>query len=727
MYLKKEIKFGNQTLSIETGKLAKQAAGSVIMQAGETVLLVTVTKGTTPKLGDFSPLTVDVISKMYAAGKIPGGYFKRETKPPESDILISRLTDRPIRPLFPDGYCYETNIVVTVLSVGEENIYESLSMTGASVALMFSPIPFLGPIAGAKIGRVNGQYILNPTLEELKVSDIDISVAASLTAIVMVEGECKEVSEDVIVEALKFAHDALKPICQLQIDMAKELDIKKIEDFEKLVYDEEIIKEIRAKMIEPLIKATLIKIKQDRYETYDKIDKETKQYFAEKYPDKDISNELTKVSEDIKRELIRGRIAKESLRIDGRNLTTIRKITCETGILPRVHGTGVFTRGETQALVTVTLGSGKDAQFIDSIDGDLTSTFMLHYNFPPFSVGEARPLKSPGRREIGHGNLAMRGIKHVLPTFEEFPYTIRIVSEILESNGSSSMATVCGSTLALLDAGVPIKKPVAGIAMGLIEQGTDFYVLSDILGDEDHLGDMDFKVVGTKDGITSLQMDIKVNGLPEGVLSKALQQAKEGRIFIIDKINETISKPNEEMSKYAPRILTIKINPEKIGALIGQGGKNIKKIAEITKSEIEITDDGTVKIFSPNAIVCETTKKVIMDSIAEAEWGKTYEGTVIDIKEFGAIVQILPNIAGLVHISEIAHERVNKVEDYLKVGDVIKVKVISLRDGKTSLSLKALIEPPKREESDKEENSEEPKKYDKPYEKKEYNKPYKKY
>ena len=723
MYLKKEMEFGKEKLSIETGKLAKQAAGSVVISQGDTVLLVTVTSGKDPKLGDFMPLTVDFISKMYSVGKIPGGYLKRESRPPESDILIARLTDRPLRPLFPEGYTYETQVTITVLSVGEENVYESLAITGASAALMLSKIPFMGPIAGAKVGYINGEYILNPTLAEFEESEIDISVAASPDAIVMVEGEAKEVSEEIIVGALNFAHKALKPACQLQIDMMNELNVQKMEEFIVPEYNEDIIKEVESYVEKSLVSATLIKDKMERYDTYDKIKKEAKEHFAELYPEDDFSDEVGIGVDNVKRKLIRGRIANDNLRIDGRNLTTVRPISCETGFLPRVHGTSLFTRGETQALVAVTLGSVRDAKREETIDGEFYHKFMLHYNFPPFSVGEARPLRGPGRREIGHGNLALRGVKFVLPSEEEFPYTIRIVSEILESNGSSSMATVCGSSMALMDAGVPIKKPVAGIAMGLIKEGEGYHILTDILGDEDHLGDMDFKVVGTADGITALQMDIKIEGLPEEVMSKALNQAKEGRLHILGEMAKEITEVKSEMSSFAPRTVQIPIPSKKVGILIGPGGKNIRAITDETGVEVNIDDEaGFVTVYSADQEAMDRARYLIEMSIIDVELDKTYEGTVKELKDFGALVEVLPNKVGLLHISEVAHEHVKDINEFMKVGDVIKVKVkrIDERGGKISLSMKALI--PRADGTYDHEHPEKKKEY----KKKDYKKDYKK-
>jgi len=724
MYLKKEMGFGKEKLSIETGKLAKQAAGSVVISQGDTVLLVTVATGKEPKLGDFMPLTVDVQSKMYAVGKIPGGYLKRESRPPESDLLIARLTDRPLRPLFPEGYTYDTHIIITILSVGEENVYESLAMIGASAALSVSKIPFMGPIAGAKIGYIDGKYVLNPTLAEFEVSEIDISVAATMDAIVMVEGEAKEVSEEIIVGALRFAQEALKPACQLQLDMMEELKVEKMEEFIVPEYNEEVIKEVEAHVKEVLISATLIKDKMERYDTYDVIKKDAKAFFAEKYPEDNFSDEVGIGVGNVKRELIRGRIANDNLRIDGRDLTTVRPIACETGLLPRVHGTSLFTRGETQALVSVTLGSVRDAKREETIDGEFYFKFMLHYNFPPFSVGEARFLRGPGRREIGHGNLALRGVKQVLPSEEEFPYTIRIVSEILESNGSSSMATVCGSSMALMNAGVPIKKPVAGIAMGLIKEGEGFHILTDILGDEDHLGDMDFKVIGTADGITALQMDIKIEGLPEEVMSKALDQAKVGRLHILGEMAKEITTVSDEMSKYAPKTLQIPIPSKKVGVLIGPGGKNIRAITDETGVEVNIDDEaGFVTVYTSDQDAMDRAKYLIEMSIIDVEVGATYEGKVTELKDFGALVEVLPKKVGLLHISEVAHEHVKDINEFMKVGDVIKVKVkrVDERGGKISLSMKALI--PRADGTFDHEHEEKKKPYEKkPYKKKEWKK-----
>lgn len=694
---------GNKEIIIETGKLAKQAGGSVTVQCGDTVVLVTATAAPNIKEGvDFLPLTVDFVEKTFAAGKIPGGFFKREGRPTEVATLVSRFIDRPLRPMFPEGYCYETQVIATVLSYDQVNDPDTLAIIGASAALILSDVPFPKPLAGCRVGRINGQWVINATAGEMEQSDIDLIVAGTEDAIVMVEGSASEVAEKDMIEAILTAHKAIQPIIQIQKDIlapvAKEKKVvvlpekdknitQKIKGYEKQIRDSMLIKE-----------------KQARYKTLSDIkDKiKTELFPAGGSPEgsKPTPAQLGQLADDyeeVKGTIMRQMILKDHKRIDGRSLTDIRPISCEVGVLPRTHGSGLFTRGETQALVVVTLGSTDDAQTIDSIAGESSKTFMLHYNFPPFSVGEVKFLRSPGRREIGHGALAERALVRMLPNQEEFPYTIRIVSEILESNGSSSMATVCGGSLSLMDAGVPLKAPVAGIAMGLIKEGGDMAVLSDILGDEDHLGDMDFKVTGTAKGITALQMDIKIGGVDRQVMEEALEQARVGRLHILEKMKEAILVSRDSISKHAPRIETMTVKQAKIKDVIGSGGKNIRGIIDATGVKIDIEDTGLIKIFSADFAAIEEAKKMIKDLVAEAEVGKIYEGVVRRVVDFGAFVEILPKTDGLVHISQLANYRVNQVTDVVKEGDTVRVKCIGIDErGKVKLSMKD-VEPSKEE------------------------------
>ncbi len=684
--------FGGRELSIETGKLAKQASGSVVVRYGDSVVLVTATGTQSPREGiDFFPLSVDYIEKTFAAGKIPGGFFKREGRPTESAILTSRFIDRPIRPLFPEGYRNEVQVIATVLSSDADNATDVLAMVGASAALHLSQIPFNGPIAGVCVGRVDGEFVCNPTTEQMENSDIDLIVSASRDAVVMVEGGSKEVSEAEIIAAIEFAHKSIQPVLDMQDELRKLAGQTKWE-----VKPVEVDAALRAKVTEmakgKLTDAVRIKEKQTRYGTIDQIKKDLIAALVPADDTTGLKKKVTAEYEELKRVIVRGMILKDKVRIDGRDYKTVRPIWIEAGMLPRAHGSAVFTRGETQALATVTLGTADDQQMIDAISGTYYKRFMLHYNFPPFSVGEVKMLRSPGRREIGHGALAERGLFQVLPDEDVFPYTIRIVSEILESNGSSSMATVCGGTIALMDAGVPIKAPVAGIAMGLIQEGKETAVLSDILGDEDHLGDMDFKVVGTAKGITSLQMDIKIEGLSAALFNQALEQAREGRLHILGEMAKALNAPRAEISQYAPKIITLNIPKDMIGALIGPGGKNIRGITEATGVKIDIDDDGTVHVAAVDGEAATRAIKMIKATVAVPEIGKYYKGTVQKIMEFGAFVEVLPGTDGLVHISQLSAERVAKVDDVVKEGEEVVVKVLEIDSkGKIRLSMKEAV------------------------------------
>lgn len=691
---------GDKEIIIETGKLAKQASGSVTVQCGDSIVLVTATASQTEKEGiDFLPLTVEYLEKTFAAGKIPGGFFKREGRPSESAILTSRFIDRPIRPLFPENYHYETQVITTVLSASAENNPDMLAMIGSSAALCISDIPFLKPIAGCRVGRINGELKINPGLYEMEHSDLELVVAASEDAVVMVEGGCEELSEEVLQEAILFAHESLKPAIQIQKELQEKVGKEK-RVLAEPVLDEKITQVVKS--YEGQVKEALgLKVKQERYARLNDIKEEIKtKLFAEEEATTEQSLQLGKEFEELKSRLMRTSILDEKTRIDGRGLTDIRPISCEAGFLPRTHGSGLFTRGETQALVAATLGTSEDEQMIEGLLESTSKKFMLNYNFPPFSVGEARPLRSPGRREIGHGHLAERALSVMMPPVEDFPYTVRVVSEVLESNGSSSMATVCGGSLALMDAGVPLKAPVAGIAMGLIKEDEKFAILSDILGDEDHLGDMDFKVTGTAQGITALQMDIKIEGITAEIMKTALQQAKAGRLHILEKMEEALAAPREKLSAHAPKIDSFKIPEDKIGEVIGPGGKNIKAIIEETGVKIDIEEGGFVKIFATDADAIEKAKSRIKTQIQPVEVGEVYRGTVKRIVDFGAFVDITPRISGLVHISQIAKERIDKVTDVLKTGDKVNVKVISIdQQGRVRLSMKEVEQEAEKQEA----------------------------
>ncbi len=682
--VKKEIEVAEKKLSLETGKIARQADGAIIAQCGETVVLATVVgaKKVNPDM-DYFPLSVNYQEKYYAAGKIPGGYFKREARPTESETLISRLIDRPIRPLFPDEFKNEVQLLPTVISYDKENEADILSIIASSAALAISGMPFMGPVGASRVGYIKGEYVLNPSKEQLKDSKLDLVVAGTKDAVLMVESEANGLSEEVMLNAVKFGHDGFVPIIEMIEDLAKECR-KPDWTVEKKDLSE-IKKKLEEEFTEDLKKAFSTRDKQDRSNQISEITEKAKKLYEEneEYSDLDVNSQL----KNLEKKIVRTDILKNKNRIDGRGLADVRPIMCEVGILPRVHGSALFTRGETQAIVTTTLGTSDDEQRIESLDGLQKERFMLHYNFPPFSVGETGRIGT-GRREIGHGKLAWRAINSSLPSKDSFPYTFRIVSEITESNGSSSMATVCGSSLALMDAGVPIKEPVAGIAMGLIKEGDDFSVLSDILGDEDHLGDMDFKVAGTKDGITSLQMDIKITGITFEIMEQALNQAKDGRIHILGEMNKALSKSRDDVGKHTPKMEKITVDKKDIAAVIGKGGATIREIVEKSGAKVDVNDEGEVTVAAPDEESRNKAMQMIKDITAKAELNKIYNGKVMKIMEFGAFVNFLGKQDGLVHISELADKRVAKVTDVVKEGDEVKVKVIGFDRGKVKLSIK---------------------------------------
>ena len=685
---KKEIEWGGKTLSIETGKISRQADGAVIVKYGDTVVhaAVCASKQTPDTFEDFIPLTVNYIEKSYAAGRIPGGFFKREGKPSEEEILISRLIDRPIRPLFVKGFNNETQVTVTLLSHDLKTQPDIVAMIAASAALTISGLPFLGPIAGARIGYVNGEYVLNPDLDAVKHSQLNLVVAGTAEGVLMVESEAQELSEETMLGAVSFGHDCIKPVIEMIVALAEECAKEPWEVKEEPAEYATVRSEILENLGNEIKEAFHIHQKLVRQDTLGAIREKAHALFADREAEDAICD---KVFHEIEARIMRDMVLDTGMRIDGRDTKTIRVIETEVGVLPKTHGSALFTRGETQALVTATLGTGEDEQLIDSLAGEYKESFLLHYNFPPYSVGEVGRIGSPGRREIGHGKLAWRAIHPMLPSKEEFPYTIRVVSEIMESNGSSSMATVCGSTLALMDAGVPMKKPVAGIAMGLIKEKDKFVVLSDILGDEDHLGDMDFKVAGTKDGVTALQMDIKITSITKEIMAIALQQAHEGRLHILGKMAESLAEPRPEISPNAPRMITFQIDKEKIRDVIGTGGKVIREIVETTGAKIDIEEDGTVRVASLSSEAGERAKNWILGIVSEPEEGMIYDGTVVKIMEFGAFVNFLGTRDGLVHVSEIAPYRVEKVTDVLKEGDKVKVLCLGIDNrGKVKLSMK---------------------------------------
>ena len=690
MIIRKEVEIGGKKLVIETGKLAKQANGAVWVQLGDTVILATATCTDSPAEDkDFFPLSVEYREKSYAAGKIPGGFIKREGRPSDNEVMSARLVDRSIRPLFDKNFNNETQIFVWVLSADKVNDADVLGITGASAALCISNIPFENPIAGIRVGRVNGQFIANPTFEDQSQSDMDLIIAASEESIIMVEGEAAEISEQDMLDALEFGHREIKALIELQKELVREAGKTKMV-VEPAADTTELEKEIETLSSKELDTIIRIAEKEERSTAFHSLVDNVVEKLAEKYPDQE--KIIDAIIHDIEKQKMRQMVLSEGRRLDGRTADEIRPISIEVGVLPRAHGSALFTRGQTQALAATTLGTKIDEQRIEDLEGEFRKTYMLHYNFPPFSTGEVRPMRGTSRREIGHGNLAERAIKPVIPADKKFPYTIRVVSDIFESNGSSSMATVCGGSLSLMDAGVPVKAPVAGIAMGLVKEENQVVVLTDILGDEDHMGDMDFKVAGTRDGITAFQMDIKIQGISKEIMSQALEAAQKARFFILDKMQEVIKEPRPELSRFAPRIISIKIPSDAIGIVIGPGGRMIREITETTGATIDIDDDGTVTIASVDPAAGELAAKMVKDLTAEPEPGAVYKGKVKKIMKFGAFVEIMPGKEGLLHISEIAKTRIDRVEDVLKVGDEVEVKLLKIdADGKLDLSRKALL------------------------------------
>jgi len=692
--VKKTFQYGRHQVTLETGEIGRQADGAVLVNMDDTVVLVTAVAKSEVKPGqDFFPLTVDYMEKTYAAGRIPGGFFKREGRPSEKEILTCRLIDRPIRPLFSDGFFNEIQIIATVVSQNPDVDADIPALIGASAALMLSGVPFNGPIGAARVGYIDGQYVLCPTLSELKISDLNLVVAGTEDAVLMVESEANVLSEDVMLGAVVYGHEQMKAAIDAINALTDEAG-KDPWDWAPPTPDATLVERMNALCAEEISHAYSIKQKQTRSAAVDDIRNRVFAEMIREDMDTTQANAIKDMFHALEAKVVRSRILAGEPRIDGRDTRTVRPITVRTGVLPRTHGSALFTRGETQALVVATLGTGRDEQIIDALEGSYTDRFMLHYNMPPFATGETGRVGSPKRREIGHGRLAKRALLACLPAKEDFGYTIRVVSEITESNGSSSMASVCGGSLALMDAGVPMKSHVAGIAMGLIKDGNRFAVLTDILGDEDHLGDMDFKVAGTTEGVTALQMDIKIEGITKEIMQVALTQAREARLHILGIMNQAEEAPHE-MSLYAPRIITIKINPDKIRDIIGKGGATIRALTEETGTQIDIEDDGTVKIACTSNESGELAKKRIEDITAEVEVGRVYDGTVLKILDFGAIVNVLPGKDGLLHISQIAHERVNTVADHLKEGQAIKVKVLETDDkGRMRLSMKALLDAP---------------------------------
>ncbi|HBL36072.1 MAG TPA: polyribonucleotide nucleotidyltransferase [Firmicutes bacterium] len=692
---KYQIDLAGRPLTVEIGKVAKQANGSAVVRYGDTVVLVTAVVSDKPREGiDFFPLLVDYEERLYAVGKIPGSFLRREGRPTENAILAARTIDRPIRPLFPDGFRNDVQVVASVLSVDPDNPTDTTAMIGASIALSCSEIPFQGPVAGLHVGRVDGTLIINPTLEQAEKSDLDLIIAGTKDAIMMVEAGAKEVPETEILEAILFGHEEIKKLVAFQEEIKAEIGKTPIQ-VEPYALDPEIATAVKTFSAQKLADALRTGEKLEREANIDKIKDETHQHFAAElgeaaYAEK--TRDINEALDGLIKEEVRRMIVEDNIRVDGRALDEIRPITCEVGILPRAHGSGLFTRGQTQVLSVATLGRASEEQILDGLDDEHTKRYIHHYNFPAYSVGEVKPVRGPGRREIGHGSLAERALVPMIPSEEEFPYTIRVVSEVLESNGSSSQASICGSTLALMDAGVPISKPVAGIAMGLVKYQDEIKVLTDIQGLEDHLGDMDFKVAGTKDGVTAIQMDMKISGISKDILQQALEQARKGRLFILDKMLAVIDQPRADLSPFAPRMITFDIDPDKIRDVIGPGGKTIRKIIEDTGVDIDIEDDGRVFITSVDSTAGEKAKAIIDRLISDVEVGKTYLGKVARLMNFGAFVEILPGKEGLVHISQLDKERVAKVEDVVQVGDEILVKVIEIdKLGRINLSRKALL------------------------------------
>ncbi len=689
-----EVEVGGRPLTIECGNMATQASGSVVMRYGDTVVLVAATKEDRIREGiDFLPLMVDYQEMSYAVGRIPGSFFRREIgRPSEKETLTSRLIDRPIRPLFPKKYSFETQVTATVLSVDLDNEPDVIALTGASAALHISPIPFCGPVAAVRVGRVDGAFVINPSIKQLEKSDLNLVVAGSREAVVMVEGGANFLSEAEMIEAIDCGHRAILPIIDAQDRLMRMVDIQK-ELAPEASQDPELVEAVsRAASAEMLAVMTTADkmLRRDRKKA---LKVKVLEELAETFPDR--GKEIAKTLEEIEKSTVRRMMVEEKKRIDGRRFDEVRPISIEVGLLPRTHGSAMFRRGETQVLAVVTLGSSSDEQKIEALAGETFKAFMLHYNFPPYSVGEVKPLRGPGRREIGHGALAERAVKNVLPDDGSFPYTIRVVSEVLESNGSSSMATVCGSSLALMDAGVPLKDSVAGIAMGLVKEGDEIIILSDILGDEDHLGDMDFKVTGNEKGITALQMDIKISGITREVLTRALDQARAGRIHILGKMRDVLPAPRPELSPYAPRVTSIQINPDKIRDVIGPGGKVIRSIVAETGAKIDIDDSGRVVVMSPDKEACDRAIDRIRKLTEEPEVGQLYMSRIVRVTDFGAFAEILPNVEGLIHISQLEHHRVKKVTDVVNEGDQVLVKVIEIdKDGRIRLSRKAALEKP---------------------------------
>lgn len=690
-YQKVEIEFNGQPLTIETGKMARQADGATVVTYGETKILCTAVSAKTMRPGqDFFPLVVNYQEKFYASGKIPGSFFRRERGSTERETLICRLIDRPMRPLFPKGYLNETQIMPTVISADCVNDPDTLAILAASASVTVSNIPFAGPIAAVRVGRVEGEFIANPTLEQISLSDIEIVVAGSRDAIMMVEGEANLVSEDEMLEAIFFGHRSIQPLIEMQEKLQQLVGVTKRE-FVLPEVDAALEQRVTAVCEEQIVAAVKLQVKQERYAALSENRTRVQELLAIEFPER--ADEISTIIGSVEKRVVRQMILQDRVRIDGRDMNTIRPICSEVGILPRAHGSALFTRGETQALVATTLGTASDEQRIDNIQGMDFKKFMLHYNFPPFCVGETSMRLFPGRREIGHGMLAERSVSKILPEFDDFPYTIRIVSDILESNGSSSMASVCGASLSLMDAGVPVKKPVAGIAMGLVKEGDAVAVLSDILGDEDHLGDMDFKVTGTDDGIAALQMDIKIDGVTRDIMHTALEQAREGRLHILSKMAEALAESRGDLSPYAPRITTVYVKPDQVRTVIGAGGKTVRAIIEATGCGIDIEDDGRINISSADGAAAQEAARMISELTQEAEVGKIYNGTVKKIMDFGAFVEIFSGTDGLVHISELAKERVRNVTDVLNEGDAVRVKCIGVdRQGKIKLSLKEALE-----------------------------------
>ncbi len=694
-HIKKSFSYGRHEVTLETGEIARQAHGAVMVDMDGTVVLVTVVGAKDVKPGqDFFPLTVDYQERTYAAGKIPGGFFKREGRPSEKEILTSRLIDRPLRPLFPESFYNEVQIVATVMSSNPEIDADIPAMLGASAALAISGIPFDGPIGAARVAYIDGSYVLNPTASELKSTKLDLVVAGTEQAVLMVESEAQQLPEDVMLGAVVFGHDQLQAAINAINELVEEV-APEAWDWTAPEKDVELVAKIAELAEAEVRKAYQIKQKQARYAQVDEIRSRVVAAVSGEGADATRVNHVKNLFQDLEAKVVRSQILDGEPRIDGRDTRTVRPITIRTGVLPRTHGSALFTRGETQALVVSTLGTARDEQKIDALQGEYSDRFMLHYNFPPYSTGETGRVGTPKRREIGHGRLAKRSLLAVLPKPEDFAYSMRVVSEITESNGSSSMASVCGGCLSLMDAGVPLTDHVAGIAMGLIKEGNRFAVLTDILGDEDHLGDMDFKVAGTENGVTALQMDIKINGITKDIMQAALTQAKEGRLHILGIMKNAVGKPREELSSFAPRMITMKINPEKIRDVIGKGGAVIRALTEETGTSIDIAEDGTVTIACMSSEAGELAKRRIADITAEVEVGKTYDGTVLKLLDFGAIVSVLPGKDGLLHISQIAHERVNAVADHLKEGQAVKVKVLEADEkGRLRLSMKALLDAP---------------------------------